>query len=100
MATRKLNFTDWLRLVRRHATDNGFQNVAGYPVVETASRLGITKQRVHQLLEADVLDSLAITTKAGTTAVLLVTEASIERYLNKRVPDRGRQGYFAFPETT
>lgn len=100
MATRTLTLPEWLRLVRRHATDDGFANVSGFPVIDAADRLGVSKQRVHQLLEAGVLDSLAIVNKRGTVAVMLVTEASVNRYLAKRIPDvRGRQGFFSFPET-
>lgn len=96
MATRTLTWSQWLKLVARHSLDNGFANVAGYPVADVCERLGVTKQRVHQLIEAGALDTLQVTNAAGKVAVILVTDASLERYLLKRVPDRGRQGYFAF----
>ena len=97
MATRTLTWTQWLKLVARHSLDAGFQNVAGYPIADVASRLGVSRQRVNQLVADGTLDTLEVTTKAGRVAVSLVTEASLERYLAARVPDRGRQGYFAFP---
>jgi hypothetical protein len=99
VATRTLKYTEWLKLVKRHALDDEFANVSGFPVADTASRLNVTKQRVHQMLESGVLDALALTTKAGNVAITLVTEASIDRYLAKRVPVPGHQGYFTFPET-
>lgn len=96
MATRTLTWTEWLKLVRRHALDNGFQNVAGYPAADVAARLGVSHQRVYQLIQGGALDVVEVTTKAGKVSLSLVTEASLERYLAARVPDRNRQGYFAF----
>jgi hypothetical protein len=52
---------------------------------------------VKQLIREDVLDTIEVTNSAGRVAITLVTDASVERYLSKRVPDRNRQGYFAFP---
>ena len=97
MATRTLTWTQWLKLVAGNALGNGFQNVAGYPPADVAARLGVSPERVKQLIREDVLDTVEVTTRAGRVAVRLVTEASLERYLAERVPDRNRQGYFAFP---
>ena len=96
MATRTLPFTDWLRLVRKHALGDEFENLAGYPSMEAARRLDVSKQRVSQLVSEGVLDVLELTTR-GKVTMTLITEASLNRYLAKRVPDRNRQGYFAFP---
>lgn len=96
MATRQLKFSDWLRLVKRHALDAGFVNVAGYPVAEVAGKLNVHRSRVHQLITDGTFDTIEILTPSGRVAMTLITEASLDRYLAKRVPDRGRQGYFAF----
>lgn len=96
MATRTLKYTTWLKLVTQHARTDEFANVSGYPVADTAKRLHVTRQRVNQLVEEGALDLLVITTAADRVAVTLITEASLDRYLAQRVPDRGRQGYFAF----
>lgn len=98
MATKTYTFSQWLKLVVKHAADNGFQNVAGYPVADAAKKLEVSPSRIAQLIAEDVLDTLEVTTVAGRVAIRLVTEASIERYLELRVPDRNRQGYFAFQE--
>ena len=97
MATRTLGFSQWLKLVARHALDSGFANVAGFPPTDVAVKLGVSKQRVHQLIAEESLDTIEVTNAAGAVCITLVTEASYERYLAKRVPDRNRQGYFAFP---
>jgi hypothetical protein len=89
--------TEWLRLVKRHALDDGFANVAGYPVADVAARLHVSTQRVYQMIESGTFDIIEIVNKAGRVSLTLITEASLDRYLEKRVPDRGRQGYFAFP---
>lgn len=96
MATRRLAIGDWLKLVRRHALDDGFKNLAGYPIVDVAARLKVSHQRVYQLIGEGVLDTIEIVNKAGKVSLSLVTEASLDRYLAERVTDRGRQGYFAF----
>jgi hypothetical protein len=97
MAARTLKYTEWLKLVAQHALGGEFANVSGYPVADTARRLSVSEQRVRQLIDESVLDTLHVTTAAGKVALTLVTEASLERYLAARVPDRNRQGYFAFP---
>jgi predicted DNA-binding transcriptional regulator AlpA len=98
MATRTLKFREWLKLVAKHSTDDGFANLAGYPVDDVAKRLGVNRSRVYQLIEDETLDRIQVLTWTGKVAITLVTEASIDRYLAKRVPDRNRQGYFAFQE--
>jgi hypothetical protein len=100
MATRTLNFREWLKLVAQHARDDGFKNLSGYPVDDVATRLGVNRSRVYQLIEDETLDRIQVLTKAGKVAITLVTQASVERYLADRVPDRNRQGYFSFPQTT
>lgn len=97
MATRTLKYTEWLKLVTRHALDGEFPNVAGHPVMDVAKRLGVSKQRMYQLIGEGTLDTLHVTNAAGKVALTLITDASLERYLAERVPDRNRQGYFAFP---
>lgn len=98
MATRTLTYTTWLKLVVQHARTNEFLNVSGYPAADVAERLDVSRERVNQLTREGILDLLHITTRAGRVSMSLITEASIERYLAKRVPDRNRQGYFAFQQ--
>jgi hypothetical protein len=98
VATRTLNFREWLKLVARHGLDDGFKNLAGYPVDDVAARLSVHRSRVYQLIEEESLDRIQVLTKTGKVAITLITQASLERYLAERVPDRNRQGYFAFQE--
>jgi len=81
----------------RHALDSEHDNLSGLATVDVAKKLNVHRSRVHQLIEEGTLDTLAITTGNGRPALTLVTQASLDRYLAARVPDRGRQGYFAFP---
>jgi hypothetical protein len=96
MATRTLKFAEWLKLVKRHALDDGFESISGYPVDDVAKRLDVSRARVYQLIEAETLDVLQVLTWKGNVAVSLVTQASLERYLAERTPDRNRQGYFTY----
>lgn len=100
MATRTLKFGEWLKLVRRHATDDGFKDLSGYPVDDVAKRLDVNRSRVYQLIEDGTLDRIQVLTWTGKVAITLITQASVERYLADRIPDRSRQGYFTFPQTT
>lgn len=97
MSARTLTYAAWLKLVTRHALDGEFPNVAGHPVMDVAKRLGIGKARIYQLIDEGTLDTLHVTNSLGKVALTLITDASLERYLADRVPDRNRQGYFAFP---
>ena len=99
VATRTLPFAKWLKLVARHALDDGFKNVAGLPVAEVVARLGCHRSRVYQLIEEGVLDTINVTTVGGRIAIVLVTEASFERYLAERMPVPGHQGHFSFPQS-
>ena len=99
MATRTLTYRKWLVEVAKHGLGDGFKNLTGYAVPDVAVRLDMSRQRVHQLLENGALDALQVTTKSGTVAMTLVTEASLERYLASRVPVPGHQGYFSFEQT-
>jgi len=96
MATRRLSISDWLKLVRRHALDDGFYGLAGSTVVDVCKKLDVSTSRIYQLIEAGHLDTIEIVNKAGKVSLTLVTDASLERYLADRTPDRNRQGYFAF----
>jgi hypothetical protein len=89
MAIRKVTFREWLAGVITSRQNH-------YMVAEAASRLRVDRSRVHQLLKSGALDGFEITTATGTVAMTVITEASLERYLADRVPDRNRQGYFAF----
>ena len=67
-------------------------DLGGHPVDDVAKKLGVTKQRVHQLIDSNALDAIIVTTKAGHTAAIIVTQASLDYYLAHRRPygDTGR----------
>ena len=99
MASRTLKFSQWLKLMARHALEadqTAYKNLAGYPSIDVAKKLDVSKQRISQLVQEGALDTLDVTNALGRVSVTLITEASLERYLDQRVPDRNRQGYFAF----
>lgn len=80
MATRKITWRQWLTAIRRDALGDGFGDLAGLPVADVCKRLDISPQRVGQLVEANRLDAIHVTTAKGTLAVVLITEASLARY--------------------
>ena len=95
MAKRTVPFTKWLKLITEAGLGDGFEHLGGKPVVDVAKHLGISHARIYQLIEEGSLDVVAVTV-GNRVAVSMVTDASLERYLAERTPDRNRQGYFAF----
>lgn len=45
-----------------------------------AGDLGVSRQRIHQLLSKGILESITLTDYAGRKVALIVTDESIERY--------------------
>lgn len=80
MATKSITFKQWLSAVRKHATSDGFNDYDGKPPADVCRSLNISKQRLSQLVAADRLDVLEITTAKGTVAMRLVTASSLARY--------------------
>jgi hypothetical protein len=100
VANRVITFTEWHRQLRKSVFDsnsNVFENVAGVPASNAAKKLQVSEQRVNELIRQGVLDTVQVSNAAGRICLTMVTDASLDRYLAHRVPDRGRQGYFAFP---
>jgi hypothetical protein len=99
MANRTLKFPQWLKLIAKHSLDDDettYKNLTGVPVIDVSQKLDVSRAMVYKMIDQQKLDVLHITNGVGAICVSLVTEASLERYLEQRVPDRGRQGYFAF----
>ena len=99
MATRTLKFTHWLKLMLKHGLDDdetAYNNITGAPVADVVLKLGFTKQRVYQLIEEGKLDTLHLVRADGRPCVTVITEASLNRYLDERVPFDNRQGWFSF----
>lgn len=80
MATKTITLKQWLSAIRKHATSDGFNDLDGKPPVDVCRSLNISKQRLSQLVAADRLDVLEITTAKGTVAMRLITNASLARY--------------------
>ena len=80
VATRTISWKQWLSAVRRSALGDGFGDLAGLPVADVCKRLDVSKQRVGELVKADRLDAIHVTTAKGTVAIVLITEASLARY--------------------
>lgn len=80
MEARRISFKQWFKAVTRHALDDDFSDLTGYPVGDAAKRLKVSDQRVRQLIESGQLEAIQITTAAGTVAMTLVTESSLDAY--------------------
>jgi hypothetical protein len=100
MARRTLTFSDWMRHLRKAIlSPDSLGDLGGHPVDDVATKLGVTKQRVHQLIDSDALDALVVTTKAGNVTAVIVTQASLDHYLAHRRPFRGDGRFTLTPDT-
>jgi hypothetical protein len=100
MARRTLTFSDWMRHIRKAVTSpDDLGDLGGHPVDDVASKLGVSRQRVHQLIDSNALDALVVTTKAGNIAAVVVTQASLDYYLAHRRPF-GASGHFTLEPTS
>jgi hypothetical protein len=86
MALRKMKLGDWLKACRSNALGDGFNDLTGPVASMAAERLDVTKQRVHQMVQDDLLDAVSVTAPNGTITVTFITENSLNRYLAKRAP--------------
>jgi hypothetical protein len=83
-----MKLMDWFKACRKNALEDAFGDLTG-PVASTAAEtLEVSKQRVHQLVQDDSLDAVAVTAPNGTITVTFITENSLKRYLAKRSPAR------------
>lgn len=81
MATKTFTFPQWLKAMRKHDLHAGdLFTCAGPSIVDAAKRLGVSDQRIRQLIEADRLDCVRVVTWKGNLAATMVTEASLEAY--------------------
>jgi hypothetical protein len=93
MALRKMKLGDWFKACRKNALGDGFNDLTGPVASMAAETLGVTKQRVHQLVQQDWLDAVSVTAPNGTITITFITENSLNHYLAKRVRDH-RGGYY------
>lgn len=96
MPKRTVNFREWLKLVRKHAFDDGFYNLGGLPVADVAKKLDVSTQRVYQLIADDTLDVIEVTNAKGRVCLTVITDASMSRYLERRTPAVRRPDLFSF----
>jgi hypothetical protein len=85
MARTTLTFAQWLKKIAKAAiSPDDLGDLGGHPVDDVATKLGVTKQRVHQLIDTDKLDAIVILSNAGNTTAVIVTQASLDQYLAYR----------------
>jgi len=77
----------WMKALARSVLDDSkLSHLGGSTVADVAERLGVSRQAVDKLIAAGHLETIEITTKRGVLAMRIVTDASLERYLEARVP--------------
>jgi predicted transcriptional regulator len=86
MARRTLTWTQWLKKIAGVSTPDDLGDLGGVPVDDVATKLGVTRQSVHQMIDTDKLDAIVILTKRGNTAAVIITQASLDYYLAHRRP--------------
>ena len=86
MATRKMKLGEWFKACRKSAFDDGFLDLTGPTPSAAAQTLEVSRQRVHQMIESNMLDAVHIVAPNGTISLTYVTENSLNRYLAARRP--------------
>jgi hypothetical protein len=76
--SRAFRATDWARLVWQSREDGGRDQFMGVSVTLTAKLLGITRNRVHQLIKEGKLSTVDVYDDATVRVGHLVTLASID----------------------
>jgi hypothetical protein len=84
MAARKMSLKDWTKACFKNTFDDGLLDFIGPTAPAAAQMLGVSRQRIYQLLDEKVLDTVAVTAPNGTITVTYITQASINRYLSTR----------------
>jgi hypothetical protein len=90
MAVQRYTLSQWLKLVRKCSpVGDRFAEISGPLIPTVCDELGITKQAVHNAIERDRLDAIAITTNDGSKiAYYMVTDASLAKFrVNRNVQD-------------
>jgi hypothetical protein len=80
-----LTMAQWMKRIAKAAlSPDDLGDLGGSTVDDVATKLGLTKQRVHQLIDSNKLDALVIMSNAGNIAAVIVTQASLDQYLTYR----------------
>lgn len=80
MITECKDWKAWERLADRV----GLENALGMSPGGVAGRLGLTRQRVHQMIKEGCLDAVKVKDREMGYAVVYVTEASVRKEIEKR----------------
>lgn len=89
MITKYRNWEAWEKAYE----EKGAEEVLGMSPGGVAGRLGVSRQRVHQMIQADLLDAVKIEDRSlGFRGfVMYVTEASVRRLIESRKKDLTRR---------
>lgn len=89
MSTKQFTFGEWVKALRKSSLSD---NLFGVTPRAAAERLGVSSQRVHQLIQEERLDVIRVNDANGHPAILLITEASLQAHKPRAV---GAPGHFA-----
>lgn len=90
----ELSWTDWEKAYAAVINEGkSVGDLRGYSPAGAAEELGVSRQRIHQLVQQDRLDQLVIRDKNGTICATFVTENSVAAYQrSSRKPGRKAVG--------
>lgn len=91
MAMRRMTFEQWgERLATTHADPSEYSRWMGSSPGGTAADLGVTRQRIWQLLKEGKLDLLLLAdNKDSKVSAWIIPSASIERYRKSKPMEQG-----------
>jgi len=87
MGRRTLTFSAWMNATRKALrSPDDLGDLGGWAVDDVATKLGVTRQAVHKMIDTDKLDAIVIVSKAGNPQAVFITQASLDHYLSNRRP--------------
>lgn len=69
-----------MKAVIANRAGDALDDYNGRPIADVEVLLGVSKQRIHQLIEAGRLDAIEVTNAKGATAMILVTQNSLDKF--------------------
>lgn len=85
MAIRQMNLSAWTRAVARAQDQAKRERLFGDSPGTVAERLGVTRQRVHQLCQEDRLHSIQVTSdNSDEIRFVVILEHSVKEELDRR----------------
>jgi hypothetical protein len=84
MAIRKFTRDRWIRAVNAAPDEQALRRLHGDSPGSVAARFGMSRQAIHQHINAGNLDAIVVTEPDGSTWMILIPDHAIEAFEQRR----------------